>query len=199
MVFWLALRLAMVSALSSHLAMKASTAARRHRAVRRACGAGTRRPRRGSARHRPRTGRSVPSPAPGRWPWRPRPNRPRRAVRTARGPSPARVAGSRRRPAARRARRGRLPYWARPCRSRCGSRSGSAGRWPWPGDGGVHRVGVMAVDGADHVPAIGLEALRRVVGESSARRRRRSRCRCRPTARSACSASEYPPASKPRG
>ena len=40
----------------------------------------------------------------------------------------------------------------------------------------------------DHVPAVGLEALRRVVGEPAARPRRRSRCRCRRRARSACRA-----------
>ena len=43
----------------------------------------------------------------------------------------------------------------------------------------VDRVDVVAVDVADHVPAVGLEALRRVVGEPALRRCRRSRCRCR--------------------
>ena len=44
----------------------------------------------------------------------------------------------------------------------------------------------------DHVPAVGLEALRRVVGEPAVRPRRRSRCRCRRRARSACRASSVP-------
>jgi hypothetical protein len=33
------------------------------------------------------------------------------------------------------------------------------------GDGGVHGVHVVAVHGADHVPAVGFEALGRVVDE----------------------------------
>ncbi len=56
----------------------------------------------------------------------------------------------------------------------------------------------MAVDVRDHVPAIGLEALRGVVGEPAGPRRRRWRCRCRRRARSACSASACRPASRPR-
>ena len=51
----------------------------------------------------------------------------------------------------------------------------------------------------DHVPAVGLEARRRVVGEPAARPRRRSRCRCRRRARSACRAPACRRASRLRG
>ena len=58
--------------------------------------------------------------------------------------------------------------------------------------------GIVAVDVRHDVPAVGLEALRRVVGEPAARRRRRSRCRCRRRRRSACRASACPRTSTPR-
>ena len=67
------------------------------------------------------------------------------------------------------------------------------------GDRRVDRVDVVAVDVGDHVPAVGLEALRRVVDEPGRDRGRRSRCRCRRRARSACPASRRRPARRPRG